>query len=139
MTDIRTGSCACGAVSFKTRGALRGVVYCHCSQCRRQTGHYLASTNVADDHLEVSGADKVTWFQSSDDAKRGFCSVCGSGLFWKHRKRDYTSILAGAFDLPSRLEGASHIFTADKGDYYEVGDGLPQYERSSPGIMVAGD
>jgi hypothetical protein len=65
--------------------------------------------------------------------------VCGSGLFWKHRKRDYTSILAGAFDSPSGLAGASHIFMADKGDYYEVHDGLPKYERSSPGVMVAGD
>jgi hypothetical protein len=139
MTEIRTGSCACGAVSFKTRGELRGVVYCHCSQCRKQSGHYFASTNVADDHLEVTGSDKVTWFQSSGDAKRGFCAVCGSGLFWKHRKRDYTSILAGSFDLPSGLEGASHIFIADKGDYYEVNDGLPQFERSSPGIVVAGD
>jgi hypothetical protein len=139
MTDIRTGRCSCGAVSFKTRGELRGVIYCHCSQCRRQTGHFLASTNVADDHLEVTGADKITWFQSSGDAKRGFCSDCGSGLFWKHRKRDYTSILTGSFDAPSGLNGASHIFIADKGDYYEVSDGLPQYERSSPGVMVAGD
>jgi hypothetical protein len=139
MSDIRTGRCACGAVSFKTRGELRGVVYCHCSQCRRQSGHYFASTNAADDHLEISGADKITWFQSSEDARRGFCSLCGSGLFWKHRKRDYMSILAGAFDLPSGLKGASHIFMADKGDYYEVQDGLPQYERSSPGVMVAGD
>ena len=139
MTDIRTGSCACGAVSFKTRGELRGVIYCHCSQCRRQTGHYLASTNVADDHLKVSGAENVTWFQSSDDAKRGFCRLCGSGLFWKHRKREYTSILAGTFDLPSALREGMHIFTADKGDYYGIHDGLPEYERSSAGVMVAGD
>jgi hypothetical protein len=139
MSDIHTGSCSCGAVSFKTRGELRGIIYCHCSQCRKQSGHYFAATNVADDHFEVTGSDNITWFQSSDDAKRGFCSLCGSGLFWKHRKRDYTSILAGAFDSPSGLKGENHIFVADKGDYYEIDDGLPQFERSSPGIVVAGD
>ena len=139
MSQTRTGRCSCGAVSFRAHGELRGVVYCHCSQCRRQTGHFLASTNVGDDSLEVTGAENVTWFHSSDDAKRGFCSVCGSGLFWKHVKLDYTSILAGAFDKPSGLVGKSHIFVADKGDYYEIDDDLPHYQRSSTDLVVAGD
>jgi hypothetical protein len=139
MSDQQSGKCACGAVSFKTKGALRDVVYCHCSQCRRQTGHFLASTNVPDVELEVSGAQNITWFQSSDDAKRGFCNKCGSGLFWKHRKLDYTSILAGSFDTPSSLKSGKHIFVEDKGDYYEIQDGLPKYVRSSADVMVAGD
>ena len=42
-------------------------------------------------------------------------------------------------DTPSGLHGESHIFMTDKGDYYEISDGLPKYERSSPGVMVAGD
>lgn len=139
MSDTHTGKCACGAVSFRANGQLRDVVYCHCSQCRRQTGHFLASTNVPDTALEVSGSEDVAWFQSSDDAKRGFCRICGSGLFWKHRKLDYTSILAGSFDSPSSLKSGKHIFVADKGDYYEVTDGLPKYVRSSADVMVAGD
>ncbi len=136
---IHTGHCLCGAVSFRAHGELRGVVYCHCSQCRRQSGHFVASTNVADDKLEIEGGDKITWFQSSDDARRGFCSLCGSVMFWKHRKLDYTSLLAGAFDPPSGLRGQSHIFVADKGDYYGIDDGLPQYQRSSADVVVAGD
>lgn len=136
---IHTGHCLCGAVSFRAHGNLRGVIYCHCSQCRRQSGHIVASTNVADDKLEIEGGDKITWFKSSDDARRGFCSVCGSVMFWKHRKLDYTSLLAGAFDPPSGLHGQSHIFVADKGDYYEIDDGLPQYPRSSADVVVAGD
>ena len=139
MSETHTGRCSCGAVSFRAHGELRGVVYCHCSQCRRQTGHFLASTNVSDDKLEVSGAEKVTWFHSSGDAKRGFCSLCGSGLFWKHSKLDYTSILAGAFDKPSGLAGKAHIFVADKGDYYDIHDDLAQYQRSSADVVVAGD
>lgn len=139
MTENHQGSCLCGAVRFRTRGALRGVVYCHCTQCRKQSGHHYASTNVADDRLEIEGAEAVSWFQSSDDAKRGFCRTCGSVLFWKHHKLDYTSINAGAFDKPSGLKGEMHIFVADKGDYYAIVDGLPQYEQSSPKLLVAGD
>ena len=127
----RTGSCLCGAVSFTTRGALRGVVYCHCSQCRKQTGHYYAATNVADDDLADEGSGELNWYAASPEAKRGFCRVCGSALFWKRNGSDVTSVMAGAFDGPSGLAGQAHIFVADKGDYYEIEDGLPRYERSS--------
>jgi hypothetical protein len=58
-------------------------------------------------------------------------------LFWKRNDADSVSIMAGAFDRPSGLKGESHIFVADKGDYYEICDGLPQFQRSSPTIAVA--
>lgn len=47
--------------------------------------------------------------------------------------------MAGAFDTPSGLVAESHIFVADKGDYYGIDDGLPQYSRSTPSVKVAGD
>lgn len=137
--ETHSGGCVCGAVRFQTRGRLRGVIYCHCSQCRRQSGHHFASTNVPDANLAITGSDNVSWFNASADAGRGFCRTCGAALFWKHRKLDYTSINAGCFDTPSGLKGEKHIFVADKGDYYEINDGLPQYAASSPGVIVAGD
>ena len=129
--ETRTGSCLCGAVSFETRGALRGVVYCHCSQCRKQTGHYYAATNVADDDLAIEGSGELNWYAASPEAKRGFCRVCGSALFWKRNGSKVTSVLAGSFDNPSGLAGQAHIFVADKVDYYEIDDGLPRYQQSS--------
>ena len=137
MDEIHTGACLCGAVRFTARGPLRGVVYCHCSQCRRQSGHFYAATNVEDDRLEVAGAERITWFSASPQARRGFCSTCGSAMFWKHGDLAHTSILAGSFDKPTGLEGEAHIFVADKGDYYEIDDALPQYERSTPSVTVA--
>jgi hypothetical protein len=139
MAEIHTGSCNCGAVSFRTTGKLRDVVYCHCSQCRKQTGHFYAATNVTDAALEVEGEDNITWFQSSDFARRGFCRTCGSALFWKLEGAAYTSVMAGLFDHPTGLSGACHIFVADKGDFYEIADGLPRFDRSTPSISVAGD
>lgn len=138
MSETHTGSCLCGAVRFTTRGALRGVVYCHCSQCRKQSGHHFAATNVADEQLEVEGAANLTWYAASDVARRGFCARCGSAMFWKHSGLDHTSVLAGAFDAPSGLGGESHIFVADKGDYYTIDDGLPQYSAGAPSVKVAG-
>lgn len=138
MEETRTGGCLCGAVRFAARGRLREVVFCHCSQCRRQTGLYYAATNVEDDRLAVEGRDSVSWYASSDEARRGFCRTCGSALFWKMDKLGYTSVMAGAFDQPAELEPGIHIFCADKPDFYTIGDGLPQYAQGSSGIVVAG-
>jgi len=59
-------------------------------------------------------------------------------LFWKPRAQDYISVMAGAFDKPTGLTGDCHIFVGDKGDYYSIDDGLPQFEKSTPSIAVAG-
>lgn len=134
--QLKRGSCLCGAVRIAATGALREVVYCHCSQCRKQTGHYYAATNIADADLAIEGAANVTWYEASAFARRGFCRTCGSALFWKPREGAYTSVMAGLFDQPSGLEEGYHIFVADKGDYYGLTDGLPKYERGSPGLAV---
>jgi len=127
MSKNHHGACLCGAVRFRTSGTLRGVIYCHCSQCRKQTGHYVAATQVAETGIKIEGAEKITWYAASPEARRGFCRVCGSLLFWKDNSLDRISIMAGAFERPTGLAGQSHIFTADKGDYYEIDDGLPQF------------
>ena len=139
MTTSHKGSCLCGAVRFAVSGPLRGVIYCHCSQCRKQSGHYYAATNAADADLTVEGAEKITWYRASPYAKRGFCSICGSALFWKHNTSDEISVMAGAFEQPSGLKAEAHIFVVDKGDYYDITDDLPQFERSTPDIKVADD
>lgn len=132
MSSSNRGACLCGKVSYTTKGALRGVVYCHCSQCRRQTGHVLAATNVALADISIRGEEALVWYAASDFARRGFCGACGSVLFWKHNELDVISVTAGTFDNPSGLVGESHIFVADKGDYYEISDSLPQFKRSTP-------
>lgn len=137
MSELKVGSCGCGAVRFKTSASLREVIYCHCSQCRKQSGHFYAATNVSEAELELEGTASITWYRSSDVARRGFCRVCGSALFWKHDGLDTISVMAGAFDMPSGLAGGSHIFVSDKGDYYSIDDGLPQFPRSTPTVEVA--
>ncbi|TAN09945.1 MAG: GFA family protein [Rhizobiaceae bacterium] len=136
MTDTHQGACLCGAVRFTTHGPLRGVVYCHCSQCRKQTGHHYAATNVADKDIEIRGTSAVTWYRASEKARRGFCRICGSALFWKHDELDVISVMAGAFEKPTGLTAEAHIFVADKGDYYDIDDGLPQFERSAPTVKT---
>ncbi|MEE9320988.1 MAG: GFA family protein [Granulosicoccus sp.] len=125
-----TGSCLCGRIKLTIDTFDRGVVYCHCTQCRKQSGHYYAATNASNDKLHIEGAEYITWYAASDSAKRGFCKHCGSVLLWKPTDGSYTAVMAGCLDAPTELAEVSHIFTADKGDYYTLQDGLPQYEWS---------
>ena len=124
--QIHRGSCLCGAVRFEVAGALKGPDACHCGKCRKHSGHYFVSTDVARAALTVHGEDKVTWYRSSEKVRRGFCSVCGSSLFWDPVHRDWIGIAMGAFDGPTGTRMSRHIFVADRGDYYDIADGLPQ-------------
>ncbi len=126
---MHRGACLCGAVSFTVAGALHPPDACHCRQCRKQSGHYWASTDVARDALAIAGEEALTWFQSSERVRRGFCARCGSSLFWDVSGREKIAIAMGAFDTPTDTRLAMHIFVAEKGDYYEIADGLPQNDH----------
>ena len=131
MTNA-TGGCLCGAVRYAVRGLLRPVSYCHCSQCRRTSGHFVAATACATSDLDVVSGERLRWYRSSPAAERGFCSECGSSLFWRPGHGRHISIMAGTIDTPTGLQAKEHIFLADASDYYELADGLPQFEHYPP-------
>lgn len=123
------GSCLCGQVRYTVTGPLRPVVACHCRQCRKTSGHFVAATSAPRDMVEVTG--EVTWFHASDTARRGFCGICGSSLFWDGPGKNL-SIHAGTLEAPTGLQLIGHIYCADKGDYYEIADGLPRADGRDP-------
>ena len=126
------GHCLCGAVRFKVSGVLPEASACHCSICRRTTGHFEAGVDVTRKDVTIDGESAITWYRSSPDVRRGFCATCGSPLFFDHDGADWIGINLGAFETPTGTRLARHIFVADKGDYYDIADGLPQY-RTIPG------
>lgn len=120
MEPAVTGSCLCGRVAFNVTGPLRPVIACHCVQCRKTSGHFVAASQAAKDDLRISGEEHLTWYQSSDTARRGSCAHCGSQLFWEPAGQEVVSIMAGSLDGPTGLQIAQHIHCGSKGDYYEV-------------------
>jgi hypothetical protein len=123
---MHRGSCLCGAVTFEVSGELPAPDACHCRNCRKQSGHFFASTDVPKSSLRVEGEGRVGWYQSSEKVRRGFCATCGSTLFWDPVFRDWIGVAMGAFDTPTQTTLGVHIFVAGKGDYYEIADSLPQ-------------
>lgn len=121
-----TGGCACGAVAFAATGPFRPVVMCHCESCRRQSGHMVAATAVDPHNLTVHGEEHLTEWRATPHATRQFCGICGSVLFWWPDSGSHVSIMAGTLDTPTGLTPGEHIFVSEKGDYYDIADGLPQ-------------
>jgi hypothetical protein len=124
------GGCLCGAVRYRVRGPLRGVVNCHCCRCRRTHGHVGAYTEAATERVTLLVARGLHWYVT-DGRARGFCRECGASLFWR-RDAAVTSIAAGTVDPPTGLRTVAHIFVDSKGDYYDIEDELPQHGASAP-------
>ena len=113
------GHCLCGAIEIEIRGKLRDVVVCHCGQCRRQHGAPPSYTSAPWANVTVRGEKNLRWYQSSAQARRGFCRVCGSKLFWERIGSGQLDVTMGSIDPPSGLKIVKHIHLEDAGDYYD--------------------
>lgn len=134
MSTPLKGRCLCGAVTFELKPPFRDVLICNCTQCAQWTGHQVAATGVDRDHLKVtSGEDNVTWYRSSEAAKRGFCTTCGSSLFWHPDGKGHISVMAGTLDDPTgQLKVAAHWYVDDQRPYIATSDNAPQFPKDTP-------
>ena len=128
MSDF-TGRCLCGAVTFSGRWGGDDLRACHCSQCRRWSGHVWAAAGVT--ALRIEDERALRWYRSSGIGERGFCAECGSSLFWRgvrdgHAVEDDVEVSGGALDAPTGLRLSCHARVDFKGDYYAIADGVPQ-------------
>ncbi len=129
------GGCLCGQVRYQITGPRRDIINCHCENCRRTHGHFAAYTSVATQHLVFISQQSLQWYHDrSPDTYRGFCSECGASLFWDARDgNNKMAVSAGTLDAGHGLKTIAHIYVGEAGDYYEISDDLPQFERSGAG------
>jgi hypothetical protein len=101
---------------------------CHCSQGRKQTGHYFVSTNLERGALTLRRDESLRGHRRSRNVRRGSCPECGTTLFQGPDKggRDFIAVAMGALEAPTGVRPPKHISVVDKGDYYNLTDRLPQ-------------
>lgn len=128
-----SGGCLCGGVRFLMSERPAGVVNCHCGQCRRFHGHIGAYVVVPQDTVFFEADATLAWYRSSEIARRGFCSRCGSSLFWKGDGKAEVEIAAGSLDQPTGLTTQAEGYVAGKADYYGITSGLPCFAGSTEG------
>jgi len=131
-----TASCLCGGVAFEVHGPLRQVVHCYCSQCRKTHGLMGPYTQASLDDVVFTSEATLKWYQSSDQAKRGFCKDCGASIFWQPVNGDRVSISAGMINAPTGLEVIGHIYVEQMADFATLpDDGLPRFATTSAGKL----
>ena len=130
-----TGGCLCGAVRYELRGELRGIIVCHCVECRRYHGTSGAYTAVARSGFALlDPEDQLRWFpgpQSATGGERGFCARCGSSLLWREPGGSTYSVAAGTIDGETGLRVVRHIWDAQRADWEVVDDGVPRMPRGT--------
>lgn len=133
-----TGQCLCGAAKFHFDEAVETVSVCHCTFCRRwNTGPMMAVHPEAE--VVIDQGETVVWYRSSDWAERGFCSTCGTSLFW--RMADGTGgvvVGAGALDGIEGARLSNHIFIDEKARYYDFKDDAPRLTAAETIALFTG-
>ena len=124
-------SCLCGGVQLKTKGPLRHISNCHCTQCMKTHGNFAAYTATPEKDVKFLKKRTLKWFRSSKKAKRGFCTRCGASMFFKWLRSENISIAAGMFKNPTKLKTKENIFVKGKLDYYNLDNQLPKSSRYS--------
>lgn len=125
MTDKVQGKCLCGAVTISGQMEKREIQACHCVQCQTWTGgspYYVV--RIAD--AVVEGEDHIGHFRASAHGERGFCTTCGTTLFWRMQGDEITSIAAGMLSHEAGLRVTQEIFTDRRADWQPPFDGATQ-------------
>jgi hypothetical protein len=144
MTLIR-GSCLCGGIEFEITGPLLRPGNCHCSMCRKQHGAAFRSRVRVrkEDFRWVEGEKLVKFYQSSPGFRRGFCGVCGSPILNKYDAQTRTAqlhpgavseygIALATLDDDPGVRPQFNYFVASKAPWFDITDGLPQYDEYGP-------
>jgi len=115
-----TGGCICGGTRYEVsdRSKLRPVIACHCEQCRRFSGHFIAASGALHKHFTLQKEDTLRWYSYIPNVRQGFCGECGCSLFFDYPNEKRISIAAGSLDNSSGIKLEAQIYCAEAGSYY---------------------
>ena len=126
------GRCFCGAVAFTASGEPFQVSWCHCRDCRRQTGApAVVWAGFTSD--QIAFRDEPKRRQSSPRIIRSFCADCGTPMTYEdERLAGEIYVHAGLFDEADRLVPDSHAYVTSKLFWLHLEDGLTKFETTRP-------
>ncbi|MBQ0785507.1 MAG: GFA family protein [Amphritea sp.] len=119
MTDskINKASCVCGSVKIEVAEINPKFTVCHCDSCRQWGGGPLFAVQCGTG-VKFEGADSVKEYDSSAWASRGFCSNCGTHLFYRLKKTGSYNMPVGLFPDLENLEMSMQYFSDKRPAYY---------------------
>lgn len=127
---VHSGSCRCGLISTEANADPFWRSYCHCRDCRKQTGApVMAFVAFRDDELTWHGEPK-TW--RAGGVERRFCEHCGSQIGYRDDKLPGETYLSlGFMDEPERYAPTMHAFEKRRLPFLQISDDLPRFDGFS--------
>ena len=93
------GHCVCGGVEIEIKEYGHFVYACHCDNCRRMnSGPVLSVDPGPKENVEFKTGQQLISVYRDDDVDRGFCSVCGTTLYWFDPETNHYCMNAELFD-----------------------------------------
>ena len=128
------GSCLCGQIKYELNGGVELINNCHCSMCRKVHGAAFGSfLHAASTGFRwVAGEHLLEQYPSSPGNFRAFCRVCGSNMPVLEDDGAQVNIPAGTLDDDPGVRPIVHIFTGSKAPWFDIVDGLPQFNTFPP-------
>lgn len=135
-----TGGCQCGAVRYRATGAIGNPHLCHCRMCQKAAGNYFMPLGaIARNEFSLTRGEP-RWFCSSSLVRRGFCSMCGTPLFYEVPEADFINITLGSLDEPEIVKPVSQSSIGCKMRWFSALDDLPREagaEATARGTSIA--
>jgi hypothetical protein len=122
------GGCLCGAVRYEASVSASENWYCHCRMCQKASGSVVStSAIVPKSRLRITRGDPK-YYRSSRSVERGFCSNCGSPMFFRPVNEEWISIQSGTLDDPELAPPEGHYGVESWISWLKVDDGLKREE-----------
>ncbi len=129
MTEIYEGGCLCGAVRYRVTGVPTDQTHCHCTLCRKVSGSaFVTWASWPSESMDLTSGE-MAYCQSSEKARRGFCSQCGSTLTFDLLGSGMIDLAVCTLDDPNIMNPADHIWTSTKISWIHLSDGLPMFSE----------
>lgn len=109
--------CLCGAVTITAEDVNPKFTVCHCQSCRSQGGAPFFAVKCGT-NVNIDGADYVKQYESSAWASRGFCTQCGTHLFFKFKQSGEYNMPVGLFPNLAGLKMDMQYFSDARPSYY---------------------
>jgi hypothetical protein len=132
-----TGGCLCGGVRYEVAPPTLFFSHCHCDWCRRAHGAaFVTWVGAAEERfLLTAGAGSLRWYASSAHSRRGFCTNCGTTLFFASALcPGEVHVTRASFDGAVDREPQLHCFWDQRVDWAAVADELPRIDSMHEGL-----
>ena len=103
-------------------------MHCHCENCRRITGNFVAAVRVLATDLIIDDPNALLGEHDLEYAQYGFCRGCGSTLYFRAADRpEEPSVMVGLFDDASGIDLHSIWFAHEAQGHHVLDPTVPHH------------